>query len=95
MRIVVNVLVLTGMMMGVGYVAKNYGPDTAGALVMVGILVVSYFLPTIVAVNRRHNNRLAIFALNFFAGWTLVGWVVAIVWSCTRDTEEPNPVQLW
>lgn len=40
-----------------------------------------YFLPTIIALARRRNNTLAIFLLNFFLGWTFVGWVVALVWS--------------
>ncbi len=44
-----------------------------------------YFLPTIIALLRGHRNALAIFLLNFFLGWTFIGWVVALVWSVTRD----------
>jgi len=40
-----------------------------------------YFLPTIIALARRRQNTPAIFLLNFFLGWTFVGWVVALVWS--------------
>lgn len=40
-----------------------------------------YFLPTIIALARRRHNTLAIFLLNFFLGWTFVGWVVALVWA--------------
>lgn len=43
-----------------------------------------YFLPTIIALLRGHRNALAIFLLNFFLGWTFIGWVVALVWSATR-----------
>jgi hypothetical protein len=43
-----------------------------------------YFLPTIIAIARKQPNALAIFLLNFFLGWTFVGWVVALVWSVTR-----------
>ena len=46
-------------------------------LVTVAIL----FLPTIVAVSRHHKNRVPIFLLNFFLGWTFIGWVVAFIWS--------------
>jgi hypothetical protein len=38
-------------------------------------------LPTIIALARRRHNTLAIFLLNFFLGWTFVGWVVSLVWS--------------
>jgi hypothetical protein len=45
-----------------------------------------YFLPSII--GHKKVNRGAIFALNFFLGWTLVGWVVALVWALT--VEEPR-----
>lgn len=47
----------------------------------------AYFFPTIVGLGRRHHNVLAIFALNFFLGWTLIGWVVALVWACLKSPE--------
>jgi hypothetical protein len=40
-----------------------------------------YFLPTIFALVRRARNSLAIILVNIFAGWTFIGWVVALVWS--------------
>jgi hypothetical protein len=56
------------------------------------ILLVLHFIPTIVATKRRHNATLPIFILNLFLGWTLVGWVIALVWACTNDVN-PNPVK--
>jgi hypothetical protein len=44
-----------------------------------------YFLPTIIAVVRKKRNALAIFLLNLFLGVTFIGWVVALVWSVTKD----------
>ncbi len=44
-----------------------------------------YFLPTIVALFRRKHNFAAIAVLNFFLGWTLIGWVLALVWAVTQD----------
>ena len=38
-----------------------------------------YFLPTIIAAARRKYNLLLILLLNIFLGWTLVGWIVALV----------------
>ncbi len=45
--------------------------------------VAFYFLPAIVASNRKHPNATAILVLNLLAGWTFVGWVVAMVWAFT------------
>jgi hypothetical protein len=39
--------------------------------VIIGVVGIGfYFLPTIVARNRKHNNALAIFILNFFSAAT-------------------------
>lgn len=45
-----------------------------------GVMLV-YLLPTWVVCYRRHPSQLAIFALNLLAGWTVVGWLIAIIWS--------------
>ena len=49
------------------------------------VATVSYFLPTIVAGIRNKKNRAAICVLNILAGWTIIGWVGAIVWACVED----------
>ncbi|MFJ2456646.1 superinfection immunity protein [Pseudomonas protegens] len=54
-----------------------------GSLMLLFVGVVLYFLPTINAKSRKHPNRGPIFLLNLFLGWTLIGWVVAVVWSAS------------
>lgn len=49
------------------------------------VLIAGYFLPTIIANMRGKGNTPAIFALNLFLGWTLLGWVVSLVWALTKD----------
>ncbi|MDE2343527.1 MAG: superinfection immunity protein [Betaproteobacteria bacterium] len=50
-----------------------------------------YFIPSIIARSRRHHNFVAIFLLNFFFGWSLIGWVVSLVWAFTSP---PPPQQI-
>ena len=45
------------------------------------LVIATYFLPTIVATIRNHPNALSICLLNFFLGWTLLGWLGALVCS--------------
>jgi uncharacterized protein YqhQ len=47
-----------------------------------------YFVPTIIAVLMRKRGTTGIVLLNLFAGWTIVGWVIALVWALVakRDT---------
>jgi Superinfection immunity protein len=44
-----------------------------------------YFLPAIIAALRRHHNQNAIFLTNLFFGWTVIGWVVALIWCSTTS----------
>jgi hypothetical protein len=42
-----------------------------------------YFIPTIVGFHKKSAG--GIFVINFFFGWTLVGWVGALVWALNSD----------
>jgi hypothetical protein len=57
-------------------------------LVLLAIVAfVVHFLPIFVAWRRRVKNFWWIFLINFFFGWTLIGWVIALVWAVN---DEPN-----
>lgn len=55
-----------------------------GAILIIVVLLAIYFTPALVAAGRGHHQSLAIFMLNLLLGWTLLGWVAAIVWACTE-----------
>jgi hypothetical protein len=39
----------------------------------------SYFLPTIIAATSGSKTCHAVFLINLFAGWSVVGWVAALI----------------
>lgn len=47
------------------------------------ILFIIYFLPALCAVKKK--NRTAIFVLNLLLGWTIIGWIAALVWASAKD----------
>ena len=55
---------------------------------ILAILSAIYMLPTIFAHANGKRNRAAIFVLNLFLGWIILGWVVALVWSVIKDSEQ-------
>ena len=59
-------------------------------IVFLFILVVTYFIPAIV--GRKKRNAAAIFFLNLFLGWTVAGWIVALIWALTKDSETPQVI---
>jgi hypothetical protein len=44
-------------------------------------LFAMYWLPTLIAIVRQTPSALGIAALNFFLGWTVVGWIMALIWA--------------
>jgi energy-coupling factor transporter transmembrane protein EcfT len=63
-----------------------------GVGLFVAILFVPYWIPTILAFVRNHPSRGGIAALNFFFGWTFLGWVVALAWSLSDNTARGHTI---
>lgn len=57
---------------------------------LVTVLLLLYFVPSAIAFERQHHNKMAIIALNIFLGWTFLGWVAAFVWALT-STHQYRP----
>ena len=56
-------------------------------LVIIVVGVILYFLPSIVAKKREHNNLTAIVLINAVFGWTILGWIGALVWAVANPPE--------
>ena len=44
-----------------------------------------YFLPTIMVAVLQRRGGCGIFMLNLFLGWTILGWVIALIWAFVSD----------
>jgi len=49
------------------------------------ILIVFYFIPTAIGLFRYKLNIWAIILTNIFLGWTVIGWLVALVLSVKNN----------
>lgn len=54
-------------------------------LVFLTAFVVGYFYPTVEAYLRDSPNLVSIAVLNVFLGFTLLGWVAALVWATKSE----------
>lgn len=54
--------------------------------IIIALAIIIYFVPTFIAGGR--SQWAAIFALNLLLGWTLLGWVAALVWALAL----PRPI---
>lgn len=67
--------------------------DGTGVFLITLVTIVAYMCPTIIGFIRGQPNKWAIAALNVLLGWTVIGWIVALVWSLsapTRQVEQPT-----
>jgi Superinfection immunity protein len=67
---------------------KLLGLDVVGVLMLLGFLLSLYFLPSMIAFggDRYHEHRVPILLLNIFLGWSMIGWVGALVWAVIPQT---------
>ena len=59
------------------------GVEVAFAWVLT-VLTGGYLLPWAIAATRGKSNSGTIALVNLLLGWTVVGWVVALVMACTK-----------
>lgn len=58
------------------------------SFLLLTVLASIYFLPSIIVGIRNHPQLVGIVLLNTLAGWTVIGWLVALIWS-VRNYEKP------
>jgi uncharacterized membrane protein len=44
-----------------------------------------YMLPTFEAWKKKHKNLSSIAILNIFLGWSVLGWVAAVIWAYKKS----------
>ena len=54
-----------------------------GFYLVLGSMLGLYAAPLIIAMVRDHHRLPWIGLLNLAAGWTIIGWIIALVWSVT------------
>lgn len=69
--------------------AKGFMAFLGGSLLCVSIVVTLFeLIPWMIAVLRGHNNKMPIFLLCFFLGWTIIGWIIALIWAFTDNNKK-------
>ena len=58
--------------------------DSTPSLLLIAAVLI-YFFPSAMLVGKHKRNALAIVLLNVLAGWTIIGWLIALIWAATKD----------
>ena len=55
---------------------------TLAILIMIAVF---YLLPTLIASQRDTNHQGTIFFINLLFGWTILGWIAALIWAVVEQ----------
>ena len=64
------------------------------AIPIVGIFIIGvialaiYFIQTFIAFVRRKKQIVAILLINLFLGFTIFGWIGALIWAVIREESD-------
>jgi len=53
-------------------------------LAVIAAMLAAYIAPSLLAFRRNHPRRVAISLVNVFLGWSVVGWIAALIWASKR-----------
>ena len=74
--LIINIIFWPILLQG-NYVREN--------ILLIFIFTVIYSVPTMIAKFSNHKQRTAIFVLNMTLGWTVIGWIIALIWSVMKE----------
>lgn len=60
---------------------------------LAAVLTAGYMLPWAIGATRNRTNCVVTALINFFLGWTLIGWVIALVMACGSEPQQPVVVR--
>lgn len=76
----------------ISILSLNLGTGISAAL-----LITIYMFPAYFAQSRGHRNSDSIATFNLFLGWTIIGWVCALIWAendFDRSKQKKTPYQM-
>jgi len=65
------------------------------AFVFILLALVFYFIPSFIATLRDAQHSRMIFLINLVFGWTVLGWIAALIWTIVEAPAKPTVEQQW
>lgn len=77
-----------GGFLGVMLGAVLGGAQLLGGALLFGLILVFYFLPAVISNVRNTRHGWTILLINLFFGWTVLGWIAALIWAIVEAPEQ-------
>ena len=67
-------------------------PNEALDFVKSALIIVIYFVPALIAKLRDTENVEAILLVNLVFGWTMLGWIAALIWAIVETLKVKSAI---
>lgn len=57
-------------------------------LIILSLILLVYFLPSLLAQDNKHKQLGSLFVINIFLGWMLIPWVLCLAWAVSQNNNE-------
>jgi hypothetical protein len=58
-----------------------------GAWIVIFLAIIFYLLPCVISASRGCKHGGMIFMINLLFGWTILGWIAALIWAIVEAPE--------
>ena len=91
--ILIGFLILSGLLADGARVIGDLLSGAIPGLLLIGLLLAAYFLPTIIAWRTPRMPAMAV--ANLLLGWTILFWVITLIWAIAEQcSKKPTPPPL-
>lgn len=66
--------------------------ESLAAILVLLFALAIYLIPTIIAFARGHASKWGIGVLNIVLGWSLIFWIVALIWSLSNKGQSQTTI---
>lgn len=66
--------------------------EALSSLLVLVVVAACYMLPTIIAFARGHASKWGIAACNLLLGWTLILWIITLIWSLSNKGQAQTTI---
>ena len=82
----------------IGFTLMSFFAENASVslgLMIFILAVIFYFIPTIISSERKTAHFNMILFINLVFGWTVLGWIAALIWTIVEASTKPTVEQQW
>lgn len=92
MSLILIILLLVAVIFIPAVVGTTNDVNNLVIIIFFTAALVLYFSPSFVAARLKHTRKVSIVLLNFLLGWTVIGWIISLIWAYSEGGDTASGV---